>query len=293
MENKDVLGRGLKSLIPEEVEGELKKRESVVYLKISEISIDEYQPRKNMDEEKIAELAQSIKEHGILQPLIVTKKEEGYHLVAGQRRLKAAQKAGLEEVPAVLKDADGSKKLEMSLIENIQREDLNPLEEAEAFKTLVKKFNLETRDIAQKVGKAETTVINSVRLLSLPQEVKDALLGNLITQGHARAILTLPKEEQLKLLTLIIKRNLTVREVETRAKRFHEGKESQAKEKVALKDLYLEEISGELRDILQTKVEIQKKGKGGRILIDYYSKEELERLIELFKKIKNYIEGGG
>ena len=293
MENKDVLGRGLKSLIPEEVEGELKKRESVVYLKISEISIDEYQPRKNMDEEKIAELAQSIKEYGILQPLIVTKKEEGYHLVAGQRRLKAAQKAGLEEVPAVLKDADGSKKLEMSLIENIQREDLNPLEEAEAFKTLVKKFNLETRDIAQKVGKAETTVINSVRLLSLPQEVKDALLGNLITQGHARAILTLPKEEQLKLLTLIIKRNLTVREVETRAKRFHEGKESQAKEKVALKDLYLEEISGELRDILQTKVEIQKKGKGGRILIDYYSKEELERLIELFKKIKNYIEGGG
>ena len=293
MENKDVKGRGLKSLIPEEVEGELKKRESVVYLKISEISIDEYQPRKNMDEEKIAELAQSIKEHGILQPLIVTKKEEGYHLVAGQRRLKAAQKAGLEEVPAVLKDADGSKKLEMSLIENIQREDLNPLEEAEAFKTLVKKFNLETRDIAQKVGKAETTVINSVRLLSLPQEVKDALLGNLITQGHARAILTLPKEEQLKLLTLIIKRNLTVREVETRAKRFHEGKESQAKEKVALKDLYLEEISGELRDILQTKVEIQKKGKGGRILIDYYSKEELERLIELFKKIKNYIEGGG
>jgi len=293
VENKDVLGRGLKSLIPEEVEGELKKRESVVYLKISEISIDEYQPRKNMDEEKIAELAQSIKEHGILQPLIVTKKEEGYHLVAGQRRLKAAQKAGLEEVPAVLKDADGSKKLEMSLIENIQREDLNPLEEAEAFKTLVKKFNLETRDIAQKVGKAETTVINSVRLLSLPQEVKDALLGNLITQGHARAILTLPKEEQLKLLTLIIKRNLTVREVETRAKRFHEGKESQAKEKVALKDLYLEEISGELRDILQTKVEIQKKGKGGRILIDYYSKEELERLIELFKKIKNYIEGGG
>lgn len=284
--SNDVLGKGLKSLIPEEIEGGLKAKENVMLIKTGQIEFGEHQPRKNMDSEKIKELAQSIKEHGIIQPIVVSKKGEGiYELIAGQRRLAAAKEAGILEIPAILKDAETEQRLEMALIENIQREDLDSLEEAEAYKTLVKKFNLKTEDVAKKVGKAETTVVNSIRLLTLPEEVKDALIKGLITSGHARAMLTLPKEKQLEFLKEIISRKLTVRDIESRAKNFHELKKPQ--KEANKKDIYLEEISGELRDIFQTKVEVQGKGKGGRILIDYYSKEELERLIELFKKISS------
>lgn len=289
--SKDILGRGLKSLIPEEIEGELKAKEKVLYLKVDEIEVGEHQMRKNFDPAKISELAQSIKEHGIIQPLVVSRKGEGgYQLIAGQRRLKAAKEAGVEEVPVILKDAKSSQKLEMALIENIQREDLNPLEEAEAYQILVKKFNLKPEEIAQKVGKGETTIINSIRLLELPQEIKDVLEDNILTVGHARAMLTLPKEEQLRLLSEIIKRNLTVRDIESRCKNFHESKKPISEKAPDDFDLYLEEVSGNLREALQTKITIQRKGKGGSIVIDFYSKEELERLIELLGKIKSYTE---
>lgn len=290
--DKDILGRGLKSLIPEEIESGLKTKENVIYLGVDKIEVDEHQPRKTIDSGKISELAQSIREHGILQPLIVTKKGDGsYHLVAGQRRLNAAREAGLAKVPVIVKEADAEKKLEMSLIENIQREDLDPIEEAEAYNILFKKFKLKYGEIAQKVGKAEVTVTNSVRLLELPQEVKDAVKQNLITYGHARAMITMPKSDQLKLLPEIINKKLTVRDIEARCKRHHEVKKSSSYQKSSDAEIYLKNISGEIRDILQTKVTIQDKGKAGRIFIDYYSKEELERILDLFRKIKNYIEG--
>lgn len=290
--DNNILGKGLKSLIPEEVKEGLKTKENVLYLKISEIEIDEHQPRKTLDSSKISELAQSIKEHGIIQPLVVSKnKDAGFHLIAGQRRLRAAEEAGLSDVPAIVKNVEASQKLEMSLIENIQREDLGPLEEAEAYQVLVKKFNLTTDKIAQKVGKGETTVVNSIRLLGLPQEIKDALGQNLLSVGHAKAILTLPREVQLKLLPEIRQKRLTVRDIESRSKNYHDKKNPAKQKTVDDFQMYLSEISGNLREIFQTKVVVKKKGKGGEVVIDFYSKEELERLLEYFSKIKSHIEG--
>ncbi len=289
----NILGKGLKSLIPDEVKEGLKTKENVLYLKVSEIDIDEHQPRKTLDTVKIKELAQSIKEHGIIQPLVVSRNKDGsFHLIAGQRRLRAAEEAGLLEVPAIVKDVGASQKLEMSLIENIQRENLDPLEEAEAYQVLVKKFNLKTPEIAKKVGKGESTINNSIRLLGLPQEAKDALRQDLLTMGHARAILTLPKEEQLKILPEIRAKRLTVRDIEDWAKNYHDKKDPKKEQEVDDFQIYLSQISGDLREIFQTKVVLKKKGKGGEVIIDFYSKEELERLLELFKQLKNYIADG-
>lgn len=288
--NNDTLGRGLKSLIPDEIEEGLKTKENVVFIKTDDIEIDSHQPRKNIDNQKIAELAQSIKEHGIIQPLVVLKKKEGgYQLIAGQRRLKAAISIGLKEVPAIIRNVLPSQKLEMSLIENIQREDLNALEESESYKTLIDEFGLSIKDIAKKVGKAETTISNSVRLLNLADEVKDALSENILTAGHAKAMFSLSKQEQLKLLEDITKNKISVREMESRTKNIRESK-SGANIKDAKEDLYLDDLAKKIREAFKTKVYIQKKGRGGRIIIDYYSKEELDRIILEIEKFKDYIE---
>jgi len=288
--NKDILGRGLKSLIPDEIQDGLKTKENVIYLKVDEIEIDDHQPRKTINNSGITELAQSIKEHGIIQPLVVLhKKEGGYQLIAGQRRLRASQEIGLLEVPVIIKKVEPSQKLQMSLIENIQREDLNPLEEAEAYNVLNKDFGLSNIEIAKKVGKAESTVKNSIRLLNLPSEVKEALMNNLLTYGHARAMLTMPKEDQINFLPEIINRKLTVRDVENRCKNYHEDKKPIAEKKIDDFDLYLEKTSSDLRELFQTKVALQRKGKGGRLSVDFYSKEEFERILEIIKKIKDYI----
>ncbi len=274
------LGKGLGALLPELGQAEPK---TLLYCGIEEILPNRSQPRKHFDEAKLQELAESIKEKGILEPLIVRRTEQGYELIVGERRWRAAQKAGLKEVPVLVKETERREALEISLIENLQREDLNPIEEAEAFKQLIEEFNISQEDLSKRIGKDRTTVTNTLRLLKLPLEVRDHLLQNRITSGHARALLSLEnKEKQKELCALIIKRGLSVREAEAIAKRWSEKpKKSVApgKKKGDLES-QLSSLQDSMRKFLGTKVHISQKGKRGKIEIEYYSHEDLERIVE-------------
>ncbi|MDI7260864.1 MAG: ParB/RepB/Spo0J family partition protein [Thermodesulfobacteriota bacterium] len=273
------LGKGLGALIPELEEAEGKK---LLYCGIEEVRPNRSQPRKHFDESKLQELAETIKEKGILDPLMVRRVGEGYELIAGERRWRAAQKAGLKEVPVIVKDADDREVLEISLIENLQREDLNPIEKAEGFKRLIEEFQVSQEKIAARVGKDRTTVTNALRLLKLPPQVKNELIENRITPGHAMAILSLEsRESQRALCDLVIKKGLSVREAEALAKRWSEKPKRKATEKKK-GDLesQLQSLQDTLRHHLGTKVLIQPRGKRGKIEIEYYSPEDLERIVE-------------
>ena len=274
------LGKGLGALIPE-----FGKEESrtLLFCGIEEIVPNRSQPRKHFDESKLQELAESIKEKGILEPLIVRRIDGGYELIVGERRWRAAQKAGLKEVPVLVKEIEGREALELSLIENLQREDLNPIEEAEAFKRLIEEFNLSQGELATRIGKDRTTIANVLRLLKLPSEIRNHLLQNRITSGHARAILSLEtKEKQKELCALIIQKGLSVREAEALAKRWSEKPKRVVTPTKRGSDLesQLSSLQDSLRRHLGTKVHITQKGKRGKIEIEYYSFEDLERIIE-------------
>lgn len=275
-----VLGKGLGALLPEFEQAEPK---GLIYCGIEEIRPSRSQPRKHFDESKLQELAESIKEQGILEPLIVRRVDQGYELIVGERRWRAAQKAGLREVPVLVKEAEGREALEISLIENLQREDLNPIEEAEAFKRLIEEFNISQGELSSRIGKDRTTIANALRLLKLPSEVKNHLLQNHITSGHARAILSLEsKEKQKELCALIIQKGLSVRGTEALAKRWSERPKRKVTSEKRKGDLesQLESLHDSLRRYLGTKVLITHKGKRGKIEIEYYSFEDLERIVE-------------
>jgi ParB family chromosome partitioning protein len=249
---------------------------------VSKISIEEvianpYQPRINFDKEKLAELSDSIKSHGIIQPLVVTKVEDGFELIAGERRLQAAKIAGIKEVPVVVKNVDKKEKLELAIIENIQRHDLSSMEEAKAYHKLTEEFDMSQEDVAEKMGKSRSLVANKIRLLSLPIDAMKALNEEKITEGHAKAILSLEdKDKQSVLLDLIIKNQLTVRQAERKAK---ESTISPHTRKTSI-DPEIKELEEKFSSNLGTKVKIKRVGgEGGRVIIDYYSKEELNRLI--------------
>ncbi len=274
------LGKGLGALLPEFGQTESK---TLLYCGIEEIIPNRSQPRKYFDESKIQELAESIKEKGILEPLVVRRTDQGYELIIGERRWRAAQKAGLKEIPVIVKEAGGREVLEISLIENLQREDLNPIEAAEAFKRLTEEFNISQEDLSKRIGKDRTTITNTLRLLKLPPEVKNQLLQNHITSGHARAILSLEnKEKQKELCTLIIKKGLSVREAEAIAKRWSEKPKKLITPVKKRGDLesQLSSLQDSLRKYLGTKVHITPKDKKGKIEIEYYSHEDLERIVE-------------
>jgi len=274
------LGKGLGALLPEFGQAEPK---TLFYCGIEEIIPNRSQPRKHFDESKLQELAESIKEKGILEPLIVRRTDQGYELIVGERRWRAAQKAGLKEVPVIVKEVEGREVLEISLIENLQREDLNPIEAAEAFKHLIEEFNLSQEDLSKRIGKDRTTITNTLRLLKLPLEVRNQLLQNRITSGHARAILSLEsKEKQKELCALIIKKGLSVREAESIAKRWAEKPKKSITPVKPRGDLesQLSSLQDSMRKYLGTKVHITQKGKRGKIEIEYYSHEDLERIVE-------------
>ena len=274
------LGKGLGALLPEIGQAEPK---TLLYCGIEEIIPNRSQPRKRFDESKLQELAESIKEKGILEPLIVRRTDQGYELMVGERRWRAAQKAGLKEVPVLVKEVERGEALEISLIENLQREDLNPIEAAEAFKHLIEEFNISQEDLSKRIGKDRTTIANTLRLLKLPMEVKDELLQNRITSGHARAILSLEsKEKQKELCVLIIKKGLSVREAEALAIRWSEKPKKTVTPVKKRGDLesQLGSLQDSLRKYLGTKVQIMPKGKRGKIEIEYYSHEDLERIVE-------------
>jgi ParB family chromosome partitioning protein len=250
---------------------------------IEEIVPNRSQPRKHFDETKLQELADSIREKGILEPLMVRRVQQGYELILGERRWRAAQKAGLHEVPVIVKDLSDREVLEISLIENLQREDLNPVEEAEAFKRLTDEFNLSQEELAGRIGKDRATVANSLRLLKLPSEIRNHLFQNVITAGHARAILSLDTwEKQKELSALIIQKGLSVRESEALAKRMAAKRKKSGGSRTKDPDMesQLTSLQDSLKRHLATQVRILHRGKRGKIEIDYYSHDDLGRIVE-------------
>jgi ParB family chromosome partitioning protein len=272
------LGKGLGALIPEPEPG---VSQSLFSCGIEEIRPNRSQPRRYFDEARLQELADSIREKGILEPLIVRRVAEGYELIVGERRWRAAQKAGLREVPVLVKEMEGRDVLEVSLIENLQREDLHPLEAADAYRRLIEEFDISQEELGARLGKDRTTIANTLRLLKLPPEVKEPLLQNRISSGHARAILSLEtKEEQKELCTLIVEKGLSVREAEAVAKRWAKPGRSSKPEKKTDLESQLAALGDSLRRRLGTKVRVLARGKRGKIEIEYYSFEDLERIVE-------------
>jgi ParB family chromosome partitioning protein len=270
---KATLGRGLDALIPKE-----SKAEGLTLLSINEIRPNALQPRKDFDDETITELTASIKEKGILQPIVVRQAAGGYEIIAGERRWRAAQRAGVVKVPVVVKDASDMEALELALIENLQREDLNPIEEATGYQHLIDEYGLTHEEVSARIGKDRSTITNHLRLLRLSDEAKRALIEGEITAGHARALLGLESLSDANIvLHAIRKKKLSVRMTETLIRNMTRERKSVVKTVSA--DPYLERLAEDIKGFLSTQVRIvYNKGKG-RIEIDYYSDDELERLV--------------
>jgi ParB family chromosome partitioning protein len=277
---KQALGKGLGALIPDlaALDAKEKKALGIHEIELDRIVPNEYQPRKVFDDDKLKELAASIKEQGVIQPIIVHRIGSNYGLIAGERRWRAARHAGLKTIPALVREATKRELIEQALIENIQREDLNPLEAAEAFKRLQDEFKLTQEDLAKRVGKERSTVTNFLRLLGLPKEIKQHLATGEISPGHAKAVLSLERHrDQLQLANMIVKKGFSVREAEALAAKLkHPGKEKKGP-RVATEYRAVEE---RLKKTLGTKVSITPKAKGGRIVIEYYSNDDLDRILE-------------
>ncbi len=276
------LGKGLDALIPTEIAGAAS--EGAQQIPISQILPNPSQPRGEMDDEKLNELAASIREHGVLQPLILTKEpdQEFYVLIAGERRLRASKLAGLESVPAIIRQANDQERLELALIENIQRENLTPLESAEAYQLLNDQFGLSHDQIAERVGKSRVAVTNTIRLLKLPDAIRKALKDGEISEGHGRALLSLASDKaQLAVLQTILAHGLNVRQTEELVRKYG-GEKPAAPAPKAEKDAGVKEIENRLRLLLGTKVTLNHGKQGGTVVIHYYSDEELESLLRRF-----------
>lgn len=292
------LGKGLGSLIPKKTvnygenpfkvdKDDLAKRgdivldsERIFLVSPSLIDFNPYQPRTFFSDSGLSDLAASIEEHGILQPLVVTRKKDGrFELIAGERRLRSSKLIKLEKVPVIIRTETNQKKLEFALIENLQRENLNPLETAKAYSRLLEEFNISQEEVAKKVGKARSSVANTLRLLALPSEAQNALAGGSITEAHAKQLLALESEaKQLAMLKKILRYNLTVADTDKEIKRIKGGKEKKYKDDLD------KSREVELEDILSTKVEIKRRGRGGQLVIEFYSEGELNNLLTIIKK---------
>lgn len=274
---RQALGMGLKALIPDvEVE---KTGESVSSIRVESIVPNPYQPRREFNPEKLKDLVDSIKEKGVVQPILVRTKGNKFELIAGERRFQAVKLAEFEEIPAIVRDADDREMLELALIENIQREDLNPIDEAMAYQQLMDEFGLTQLEVSQRVGKDRSTLANAVRLLKLPPAVQSYLSDGSLTVGHARALLSLPTpRQQEKICVRIIKKGLTVRDAEKLIRR--ENEDGKPKTTQSKKDAQLRRIEEQLQHQLGTKINIKKRGQKGSIQVEFYSWKDLERIIE-------------
>lgn len=292
------LGRGLSSLIPSKQastiepvhntdealvrkisgnDDSIRGDKYVIDVDINQIVANPHQPRVQFDDEKLDNLAQSIKMHGIIQPLIVSRKGNSYELIAGERRFQASKLIGLKKVPVIIREASELQKLELAIIENIQRHDLNPIEEGKAYQKLADEFQFSQEEVAVKMGKSRSLVANKIRLLGLPIEIQKGLVEGKITEGHAKAILSLDNsEKQRALYELILKSNLTVRQVEEKAKDVSVKSYNRSKNV----DPETKKLEDELVERLGTKVRVNKSGNGGKIVIEYYSQEDLDSLLE-------------
>lgn len=290
---KPALGNGLEGMFGIDEQVAENKKEDVsreTFLRLSEIEPNRTQPRRNFDEDALQELADSIKQYGVIQPIVVQKKGKRYEIIAGERRWRAARKAGLLEVPVIIKEFAPEDIFAIALIENIQREDLNPIEEAQAYSRLIQEHHLKQDELAEKVAKNRVTITNSMRLLKLDERVQQMLIDNMLTGGHARALLAITdKDTQHTMALRVFDEKLSVRETESLVKRVLAQEEKKDEKPVKEQDdsVIYRDIENRMKDILGTKVEIKKKAKNkGRIEIEYYSMEELERLIDLINRLK-------
>ena len=293
MTKKRGLGKGLGALIPDFDENTLgksptEKKEGLIYLPVDKITTNPNQPRKQFSESEITELSLSIKESGILQPLLVKKTGQGYELIAGERRLRAAHKAGLLVVPVIIREADEKTSQEIALIENIQRKDLNVIEQAEAYKGLIQRYQYTQEDISKKMGKNRTVITNALRLLKLPEEIKKDLLKEKISMGHARAYLGVETVSvQKEAHKQVLKKSLSVRQTENLIKKLKTAKKTKTGNKrPEAEQIQNEFIINELQKRFSTKVKIIKKGKKGNIIIEYYSEEDFNRIYDVLRGYK-------
>ena len=297
---KKGLGKGLDSLIPDnnsmksvtsektvESKEDAAAKSGVQVMKINEVEPNRDQPRKNFDEDARLELSDSIKQFGVLQPLLVRKRKDYYEIIAGERRWRAAKLAGVKEVPVIEKEYTDQEILEIGLIENIQRENLNPIEEAIAYKRLLEEFNLKQDEVAERVSKSRTAVTNSMRLLKLSDKVQQMIIDDMISTGHARALLAIDDPElQYTLANKIFDEKLSVRETEKLVKEIKNPKKPKEKKPVANSFIY-QDLEEKMKSVFGTKVSIASKGKGkGKIEIEYYSDDELEHLFDMMMSIK-------
>lgn len=282
---KRALGRGLDALLTPSSVGALASQhdsssEQVLQIPISQIKTNKYQPRIDFNQEKLNDLISSIKEKGVVQPVLVRKTSQGYELIAGERRLRAVKAAGIDKIPSIVRNVEDIDMLELSLIENIQREELNPIEEAHSFRKFITDFNFTQDKIAKVLGKDRSTIANTIRLLGLPKKIQDYISKNTITAGHAKAILSLAGEmEQLRVCNLVVKKGLSVRETEALVSR-----RSLGEKKIEIKrDQNISDLESQLQQLFGTRVKITHGKKRGRIQIEYYSNEDLNRILDMFR----------
>ena len=281
---KLALGKGLGALIPDiSAAGDME--DDYFYCQINRIRPNRYQPRKKFKEDELAALSASIKEQGIVQPLLLRRHEDGYELVAGERRLRAAKLAGYKEVPCVIRELTEKQALEMSLVENIQRENLNPMEEADAYHRLITEFELTQEAVAIRVGKSRPAVANYLRLRQLPDIIKESIVDGVLSMGHARALLGISnKAQQLAVWRTVVSKGLSVRETEALVNRIKKETGNVRKRKEGSDEIYFTNISEELSRNFGTKVQIRRRGQKGKVEIEFYSNEDLDRLLHLLNR---------
>ena len=289
-ENKEETEKKAKAKAEAKAAEEMDEKGRILMLKLDLVQPNKEQPRKTFDEEKINELAESIKNYGVLQPLLVQKNDSFYEIIAGERRWRAAKAAGLKEVPAVLKEYSKQEAMEISLIENVQRADLNPIEEALGYRQLIDEFGLTQEEIAVRVAKSRTAITNTMRLLKLDEQIQNMLVQGVITSGPARALLSLEDTQmQLKAAKEILDKKLSVRETERLVKRLQKeasGEKKEEKKKDETLALIYQDLEDRMKSVMGTKVSIHNKDKNkGRIEIEYYSEAELERIVEMIESI--------
>ena len=289
--NKRGLGKGLDTMIPP-VKNEKKSEKGdpakgpETLVNITKVEPNREQPRKNFDEDALLELSESIKQYGLLQPILVQDRKDYYEIIAGERRWRAARIAGLKEVPVIIKDYSEQEVVEIALIENIQREDLNPIEEAQAYKRLLEEYNLKQDEVAERVSKSRTAVTNSMRLLKLSDKVQEMLIDEMITSGHARAILAIEDEElQYEIAERVMDEKLSVRETEKLVKAINNPKKK--KDKVEINRAVYDELEVKIKDAIGNNVKLSPKANGkGKIEIEYYSTDDLERITDILTKMQ-------
>lgn len=273
------LGKGLDALFPTQTIETLQNEEAIEKIQLEKLVTNPFQPRKIFDDEAIEELAQSIQEHGIIQPIVVRKKGKKYEIVVGERRFRASKIAGLDEIPAIVKELTEEQMMEIAILENLQREDLTPIEEAEAYQSLIEKLHFTQEDLAKRLGKSRPHITNHIRLLQLPEEVRKLLNDGLLSMGHGRTLLGLKNKRRIpEVASKVVNQSLNVRQLEALIKQLNEDVPRETKKN---KDIFVEAKETQLREYFGTNVQIRKNKNKGKIEIEFYSEDDLERILEI------------